>query len=224
MKSLEYSNEPINKKNTKENIVDEDEDEDENDLIKRYEVEEKKSINSFYIINKKNKKRLPLLFYVFIFSLLLLIAFIIYFIVTLINKKENFSIDDNPIEKPPLSNYKYSKITFNNGLEVLLVQINENDMAGGSIVFDTGKLDNQFKYINLNSSLRSLDIINKTSPDFFDYFGEIKNVADDYHSYISFNILNDGFFKFLKNFTILTYFEKDDNRLVVTQLNNSRIP
>jgi len=222
MKSLEYSNEPINKKKTKENLVDEDE--DENDLIKRYEVEEKKPLNSFYLLDKKNKKRLPLLFYVFIFSLLLLIAFVVYFIVILINKKQNFTIEDNPIDKPPLSNYSYSKITFNNGLEVLLVQINENDMAGGSIVFDTGKLDNQFKYINLNSSLRSLDIINKTSPDFFDYLGEIKNVADDYHSYISFNILNDGFFKFLKNFTILTYFEKDDNRLVVTQLNNSRIP
>ena len=110
MKSLEYSNKPINKKE-KLNIIEDDE-EDENDLIKRYEVESKIPLNNFILINKTNKKRMPLLFYVFILAILIFLVLFIIFIIVSFSKKENYDIEYNKIERPFISDNNYTKIIF----------------------------------------------------------------------------------------------------------------
>ena len=219
MKSLESFKEEPNKKkknkNKNRNILEED---DEDDLIDRYEVEDKRLTQYNYLLNRKKKKKLPPLFYILIFSILVFLGFFIYFIVMSITKKENYSYELEGIDKPDLSEFKYSTLIFDNKLEVLLVQIGQNDTAGGSIIFDTGYLDPQYEYgdleIALNSILNKTNISN-TTPDLADYLGKFEINVDEYYSFFSFSILNDGFFKFLKTFQKLSYKDKDYNNDII---------
>ena len=212
MESLEYSNNLIDK-NKKKNIIEDDE-EDDNDLIKRYEVESKIPLNNFVYFNKTKKKKLPLLFYVFILAILIFLGFLILYIIVFVKKKVNYTEEYNKIEKPLLSSNNYTNIKFENGLEILLIQTRPNASAGGSIIFDTGRLDNfpKYNYLQRALYLLSKDFSNEL-PTLHDYLGEISINADDYYSSISFNILNDGFFKFLSSFANLTYFKDGDSRL-----------
>ena len=207
MKSLESSKDEIIR------ISNEILDDDENDIMNRYDVEEKRlNQNNFLLIRRMNKKKLPLLFYIYIISVLLFLSFFIYFLVQYINKDENYKYVHDKIIKPPLSKYKYSNLTFDNGLEVLLIQVSENDTAGGSIIFDVGNLDNQYQYKNLDIALSSiLNDFNNNNNDLDDYLGKLQYAVDEYYSYFSFEILNAGFFKYLETFRKLTYF--DDERL-----------
>ena len=220
MKSLESFKEEPNKKkknkNKNRNILEEDDDED--DLIDRYEVEDKRLTQYNYLLNRKKKKKLPPLFYILIFSILVFLGFFIYFIVMSITKKENYSYELEGIDKPDLSEFKYSTLIFDNKLEVLLVQIGQNDTAGGSIIFDTGYLDSQYEYGDLKIALNS--IVNKTNisnttPDLADYLGNFEINVDEYYSFFSFSILNDGFFKFLKTFQKLSYKDNDYNKDII---------
>ena len=52
---------------------------------------------------------------------------------------------ENPYTKPKYSSHNYTSITFENGLKLVLVQINTEDDAGGVISFDYGYLDNKYK-------------------------------------------------------------------------------
>ena len=215
MESLESSKES-NIKNIKGNqdIFDEEE---ENAQIIRYEIDDYKLVNNF-LVKKIQKKRLPLLFYINVISIILLITSLIYLIVVLVNKKENYIYEDDKIEKPALTHYSYSNLTFDNGLQVLFVQIGENDEAGGSVVFDIGYFNNQFPEDEFGVAFASmLNIfgeknINDATNHLYDYQGEFTRIIEPYYSYFSFNILNAEFFKFLEKFNNITFLKENDKR------------
>ena len=229
MKSLESFKEDPNKKkknkNKNGNILEDEDDID--DLIDRYEVEDKRLTQYNYLLNRKKKKKLPPLFFILIFSILVFLGFFIYFIVMSITKKENYSYKLEGIDKPDLSEFKYTTLIFDNELEVLLVQIGQNDTAGGSIIFDTGYLDAQYEYgdlqIALNSILSKTDISNIT-PDLDDYLGKFEINVNEYYSFFSFSILNDGFFKFLKTFQKLSYKDNDYSDIIPHKIGEVNMP
>ena len=217
MKSLESSKDDILRINHE---ISEDED---NDIMNRYDVEEKRLSQDYILLRKEKKKRLPLLFYIYIISVLLFLSFFIYFLIQSISKDENYKYIHDKIKKPPLTEYKYSNLTFDNGLQVLLIQIEENDTAGGSIIFDVGNLDNQYQYKNLDIAFSSiLNDINTNNNDLEDYHGLFKSSIDEYYSYFSFSILNAGFFKYLESFSKLTYFDDERLKLIQEKVNNTK--
>ena len=189
--------------------------EDESNLINRYEVKkDNDNVSNYLRLTKKNQKKLPLLFYVFILSLLILLACVMIYIFT--NKKPSYTYEIEPIEKPGISEFNYSKIIFNNGLEVLLVKVGMNDTAGGSIIFDTGYLDNSYEYGYLHKAFLTLlgnDDDIKSSSTLKDYLGSFASSSDEYHYSFSFDIINAGFFKYLSVFKNLAFFEDNDKRL-----------
>ena len=84
----------------------------------------------------KNKKcKYPLIIYVFFFTFIIFIAALLTFLFLLALMDENYDIidDEDIYDKPKITYHNYSKIICKNGLEVLFVQINENDTAGGII-------------------------------------------------------------------------------------------
>ena len=232
MKSLESYKESNNKKKSKnKNILEEDDDDEEDFITGRYEVKEDEN-KRLSIVNylAKKKKKLPLLFYIFIFAVIVFFIFLIFFIVKSINKDKNYTYKFDKINKPNLSEFKYINLTFDNGLEVLLVQLGENDTAGGSIVFDTGFLNNQYDYGDLKIALNSISSkaeVSQMSSNLSDYLGNFEAKTEEYNSFFSFNILNDGFFNFLNEFKKLSYIDKDKDYEDIIQnetkkLNNTR--
>ena len=213
-------------------------DEKEDSLINnsRYEVQNSNpSSNQINYENPKNKKKCPFLFYIFLFSLIVLIGFIIFTLITKLTKKENYTIE-NLYLKPDISNNEYSNVKFNNGLELLLIKVDENDTAGGIIAFDTGYLDtdyeNETEYLKLAFlSLITYEVQNSTK--LIDYLGKFDYSIEEHYSFFSFSILNSGFFDYLEKFSQLTYLnpENNDNRyenitkniyLLLKDLNNQK--
>ena len=218
MKSLEYSTEGINieKKGTLED--------DEKDLIDRYEVEDNKKSQFDFYLERKKRRALPFLLFIFIISVLIFFIFLLFFIIKSLSIKNNYKYRYDEIEKPKLSQFKYSNLTFDNKLEVLLVQVEENDTAGGSIIFDTGYLDNQYEFGELKIAFFSLInvIISKTT-HLSDYLGDTKYEVDQYYSYFSFNILNAGFFEYLEIFKNLNFFiDEEIIKKQIQEVNNTR--
>ena len=170
----------------------------------RYEVENDEFKSPAVIKTKRKSKNHPFIFFLFIFILIAVIGFAFFLLIEFIkNENETFyqSLDE-PFNKPLVSQHKYRKIIFNNGLELLLVQVDENDTAGGAIVIDSGYNDLNFPRGDLRFSLYSLvnkEILN--SSRLSDYFGEFNYYVEDFYSYYRFQILNDGFFNYLYNFS-----------------------
>lgn len=175
-------------------------DEKEESLINnnRYEVKSlNPSSNQINFENPKSKKKCPFLFYIFLFSLIILIGFILFTLITKLSKKENYTLDDNIYLKPEISNNNYTTVKFNNGLELLLIKVDENDTAGGIIAFDTGYLDtdyeNEVGYLKLAFlSLITYEV--KNSIKLIDYLGKFDYSIEEHYSFFSFSILNSGFF------------------------------
>jgi secreted Zn-dependent insulinase-like peptidase len=72
---------------------------------------------------------------------MLIICLIIYLI--FLSKYEiTYTYVENAYIKPKYSSHNYSSITFENGLKLILVQIDPGEEAGGAITFDYGYLDN----------------------------------------------------------------------------------
>lgn len=192
-------------------------DEKEESLINnsRYEVKSlNPSSNQINFENPKNKKKCPFLFYIFLFSLIILIGFILFTLITKLSKKENYTLDDNIYLKPEISNNNYTTVKFNNGLELLLIKVDENDTAGGIIAFDTGYLDtdyeNEVGYLKLAFlSLITYEV--KNSIKLIDYLGKFDYSIEEHYSFFSFSILNSGFFEYLEIFSQLTYLSPENN-------------
>ena len=217
MESLESSYDGSISSKNKIGIINEDECE----LIDRYEVEDTTNNNSIYILKRNKKKKFPLLFYVYILSVLLFLGFLIFYISQYLNKNPNYKYEFEEIDKPDISEFKYANMTFNNGLEVLLIQIGENDTAGGSIIFNTGYLEKIYEFFNLQVALSCIFGIGmKRSSVLEDYLGNLDYSFNEYHSSISFNILNDGFFKYLNVFKKFTFLEENDERFELVPKNN----
>ena len=185
---------------------------EKSDLIKRFEVHDY-NLKEPLVLKNKKKNKFPLLFYVLIFASLLLLCLIISFIVEYVKKKKNYTLNEDPFLKPNISNHNYTDVKFDNGLELLLIQVDENDVAGGSIIFDTGYLDTNYKPGFLKLAFLSLltDDIQKNIK-LLDYLGEFNYEVKEHYSYFNFKIVNAGFFSYLEIFSKLTYLDSNDNR------------
>ena len=86
---------------------------------------------------------LPFIVYILLFTFLLFIISIIILIAILSSSKYKiyYTFEENIYLKPKISGHNYSRITFENGLEMVFCQIHYNDMAGGAISFEEGYLD-----------------------------------------------------------------------------------
>jgi len=171
--------------------------------------------------NNKKKKKWPILVYVLFFALFILISLIITLIIEKLTKNANYNIDENPYLKPNISNHTYTNIKFDNNLELLLIQVDENDTAGGAIIFDTGYLDTNYKPGILKLAILSLitDEI-QNSEKLHDSLGNFDYSIGEHYSYFSFKILNDGFFNYLEIFAKLTYLKENDERFDLTFIKN----
>ena len=170
----------------------------------RYEVESFGSKNQIIMKTKKKSNNIPIIFWTFIFSLIGLLIFICIYIIKYLNYKIKYKAFNEPFLKPNVTEYKYKLIKFDNGLELLLVQVDENHKAGGAIVIDSGYNDLTFEKGELKSSLYGL-----ISKDFYDsyilevYFGNFDYYVNDTFSYFRFDVLNDYFFSYLKDFSLV---------------------
>ena len=215
MKSFESS------KGNKEKEYTLDEDENENEQIMRYEIDDNKVLNNT-LLKRIPKKRFSLLFYIYMLSILILIASIFYLIIIFIDKNENYTYEENKLDMPPLTHYNYANLTFDNGLQVLLIQTKKNDEAGGSVLFDIGYLNNKYRKEELMVAFVAIfnifesHTVNDTFDHFFDYQGESTKGIEEYYSYFSFKFINAEFFNCLERFNNITYLAENDRRFNIT--------
>ena len=153
------------------------------------------------------------MFYISLSIILLFIILIITYLIYLSLYKIDYTYEEEPYVKPKYSSHKYSSLTFENGLKVILVQVDRDDKAGGAISFDYGYLDNRYNpgYI----SLALLSLINNTriySEDLENYFGSFGWDIREFYSSFYFEILGGGFQAYLKTFSELTYLNESDER------------
>ena len=168
--------------------------EENKDLKNRFHINNS-NLNEPLIYTKNKKKKFPIIIFVFIFALLILIAFILTIIIEYIKKDKNYKTENEPFIKPSISKHNYTNLKFDNGLELLLIKVDENDKAGGAIIFDTGYLDINYEPGFLKLAFISLiddDIQNPEKLE--DYLGKCTYSIEEHNSYFSFNILNAGFF------------------------------
>ena len=186
--------------------------EENKDLKNRFHINNS-NLNEPLIYTNNKKKKFPIIIFVFIFALLILIAFILTIIIEYIKKDKNYKTENEPFIKPSISKHNYTNLKFDNGLELLLIKVEENDKAGGAIIFDTGYLDINYEPGFLKLAFISLiddDIQNPEKLE--DYLGKCTYSIEEHYSYFSFNILNAGFFPYLEIFSRLTYLNENDKR------------
>ena len=167
------------------------------------------------IISKKSikLKDIPYIIYPVLFTILILIITIIIYLVFIFKYKVTYIYEENAYTASKYSSHKYSSIQFENGLKVVLVQVDSDDYAGGSISFDYGYLDNKYAPGHINYALVSLisDNVNNSEP-YINYLGEFNHEIGKYYSSFYFQILGGGFQNYLKNFSTLTYFAENETR------------
>ena len=158
-------------------------------------------------INKVNKCNFKC-YFVFCFFILILIAsisMIITYIIFLCDKKLNFEIKQKQWIIPELNNRKYENYIFDNGLEVMLIQDPYFDMDGGALVIENGYLDDPLDEgsASLSSSLFTHLAFGDTKniSTLQNYFGTYLYETNEHFTNFRFDILNDGFKKFLDNFS-----------------------
>ena len=219
MNSFESSKETLKKKekNSEENDY-------YNELIDRYEVnniDENSTKTLFFIQRLRNKNSLPLIFYIFLITILLFLGLFCLTIFSLLSTNLNYISYENYYEKPSLSIYNYTKLEFKNGLEVLLVQTGENEMAAGTITFDASYLDSRYKfgylYLFFNTITKNITNCESISQ----YLGNYVTSEDENSFSISFDILNAGLFQYMKNLKNITFLENNDERFNVTNFKSS---
>ena len=186
-----------------------------NDLIDRYEVndvDENSAKTSFFVRRLRYQNYLPFIFYIFVLTILLFLGLFGLTIFNYLNANSNYISYDDYCEKPSLSIYNYTKLEFKNGLEVLLIQTGKNEMAAGTITFDTSYIDSRYKFGPLYLSLYSITKNILNNENLSQYLGN-SAISEEENSFsISFNILNAGFFQYLKTFKNITFLENDDKR------------
>ena len=174
--------------------------------------------------NKKNKKQLPFIVYIFLFTLILFIGAIISLLIISSKYNPNYTNYAQDIFlKQNISNHNYSKLVFNNKLEIVLIQVHFNDSSGGAISFEKGYLDLEYDpgYLKLvfnslrNSDMNSIRYLNY-------YMGDLQKSTEEFYSTIYFKILNSGFQKYLNNFTNNINFNIEKDNITALINNGSR--
>ena len=156
---------------------------------------------------------IPFIIYIVLFTFILFIISLIIYSVFKSKKVITYTYEEDAYTKPKYSLHKYSSITFENGLKVVLVQVESDVKAGAAISFDYGYLDNKFEpgYYELAFvSLINYDVKNSDLLTY--YFGEFEWDVDKFYSSFYFNILGEGFQRYLKTFSELTYLKDNDGR------------
>ena len=157
--------------------------------------------------------QLPFMLYIVLLTFLLLLISIIWLIVVYNKYEEYYKFYDKDVYlKPKISNHNYSKLVFDNGIEIVLIQVNYDDTAAGVLSFDTGYLDLKYDPGLLKLALLSMKNTNKKeTTELEDYMGSINQVHEEFYSTIYITILNSGFQKYLKNFQDYTAHFNEDN-------------
>ena len=162
----------------------------------------------------KKKFKFPFIVYLVIFTLIILIILLIVLIIVSIKYKEHYKYFEDIYTKPQISDHNYSRLLFDNNLEIILTQVNFNDTAGGALSFEKGYLDLKFEPGFLKLALLCLRYNDYNSlRELNDYMGELKQTTEEFYSTIYFTILNSGFERFLKNFKQYTSHDEDINNL-----------
>ena len=192
---------------------------------KKYEVkEERLSINddveeNFLIYKKPKRKfnlKFPFIIYIVLFTFILFIASIIALFAIRNKYKPNYEFYQNIYKKPFISEHNYSKLIFDNNLEIILTQVHYDDNAGGALCFEKGYLDLQYDPGLLKLTLLSLRKNDRESlTELRDYMGELSQSTEEFYSTLYFTILNSGFEKFLKNFKEYTSHDNNDNNELI---------
>lgn len=174
---------------------------------------------------KENKKKFRFTFVLGFLILIFLVTVVsaIVFIVSYIETEPNFNVHDIKWIPLDLNDRKYKNYTFNNGLEVMVIQDEKFDRDGGAIVIEKGYHD-KFLEEGISSFTTSLlshiafsapynsDDSNDLDdiPLLEDYYGKFKYEVDETYTNFRFDILNSGFKKFLAQFgRLIKTFEKD---------------
>ena len=175
---------------------------------------DKNNINNAIITKKKIRfKDIPYLIYPLMLVFLILIVYIIILISFSIKYKVTYNYEENIYDKPKYSSHKYSSITFENGLKLVLVQVDSDDDAGGSITFDYGYLDNKYDPGYIKLAFLSLIPNNLTKVDpYINYFGKFNWAIEKFYSSFYFQIMSGGFQKYLEFLSELTYLNESDGR------------
>lgn len=143
------------------------------------------------------------LVFIFLFSFILTIIYAISFLV----HKPNFKIKNINWDHPDLNDRKYENYIFDNGLEVMIIHDPKFNRDGGSIVIESGYMDDPLNEgvatfaTHLLSHIVFPDI-NKVT-DLKDYYGRYNFECGRYYTYYVFDILNSGFIKFLPDFSLI---------------------
>ena len=168
------------------------------------------------IFTRKDTKRFkfPFIIYIVIFTFILFLSSIIALIVIYDKYQIYYQFEENIYLKPKISEHNYSRLLFNNGLEIVLTQVHYNDTAGGALSFEKGYLDLEYPPGFLQLALLSLRYNDKDNISTLrDYMGDLYQSTEEFYSTIYFTILNNGFDKFLKNFQEYSSYDKDINNL-----------
>ena len=172
-------------------------------------------INNHLKINKKSKKckKIPFIIIPTLFTFLFFITSLIFFIIISQRTELPYTYEEKAYIKPKYSSHEYSSVEFKNGLKLLLVQVDSDDVAGGSITFDYGYLNNKFNPGYLKLAFLSLISENvNNSESYIDYLGKFNYEVEKYYSSFYFQILGGGFENYLKDFATLTYLNNKDER------------
>ena len=149
--------------------------------------------------------RLPFICYFLIILFLFSISVLIKLIHFYVTSKENFLIYEKPWIIPELNNRTFENYIFNNGLEVMLIQDPNFDMDGGAILIEDGYLDNPKDegIASFASHLLTHIAFNDTHKisTLQDYFGTYQFETEEFFTNFRFDILNNGFKKFLSEFS-----------------------
>ena len=183
-----------------------------NDSLNISLIEEEQSFCTKFM-NKL--KAIPLLFYFLMIIIILGLSIMIYFICFYNGEIPNFQVSDGWVS-PAIDPRFYQIHTFDNGLEVMLIRDPIFDRDGGAIVIEKGYLDNPFEeglsnfithflsYLNFNNTPYDIDTLKN-------YYGSFEFGDEGHFINFRFDILNNGFKKFLAFFSPILDLENIEN-------------
>ena len=167
--------------------------------------------DSYFLGNNKSKcqilkdklSSIPFSLYFLIFLIILAFSIIGIYINIYQTENPNFKIFDRHWISPMMDDRNYESYIFDNGLEVMLIQDINFDRDGGAIVIENGYLDNPDEEglsVFANFFLTRLNFDDKDDI-LTDYFGKYLYFTDSTYTCFRFEILNNGFKKYLKDFS-----------------------
>ena len=212
MKLIEISN-TSNIKEENINLIDSKENQEENQILDSSKECTSRSFLSF--LNNKEKKKNDkdknyfytflskyyFFTFVFLFSIIIIIIYCIFYYTT----EPNFIIAELPWINPELNDRKYENYFFDNGLEVMLIQDQKFERDGGAIAIEYSYMDNPYDEGIASIATHLLTYIiyadGEKKKKLDNYYGQYYYKINTNMIIYSFDILNNGFKKFLFYFS-----------------------